>query len=289
MFSAPSSSVWLILGAQPFQWANLVSLYRWEIGKWENFFPLDGKKGTLGARTHLADYRCAAIIPCHSVTGDQPPTMERWYLKFSLYLQGQIFSRHFLPHVHSLRTHQKSSLQFPSPLNSALQQLSLLKDLTPGPTWSRSNQQSSIAWAPPPASSLGSHSVTTREVSWLEGSTTLQEGHASSCPQPGLPWSLTGKAPRAYCRGPASQHPPRELLAASQAQVIVKVIDCIRSLELKGNLNIMHPSALTIMSYKLSGNLVKMQISDFINCNRYTTEAAGGRREVVVTWKCTIL
>ena len=26
------------------------------------------EKGTPGARTHLADYRCAAIIPCRSVT-----------------------------------------------------------------------------------------------------------------------------------------------------------------------------------------------------------------------------
>ena len=146
--------------------------------------------------------------------------------------------------------------------------------------WSRIHQQSSLHVGTTPSFHLGSHSSWQLErFPWLEGSTTLQEGHASSCLLclDACPGAWLGRRPRAYCRpsqSASSQGTPSSL---PPDRVIVKVTDCIRSLELKGNLHIMHPSAfLTIVSYKSPGNLVKMQISDFINCNRCTTESYAG-------------
>ena len=114
--------------------------------------------------------------------------------------------------------------------------------------------------------------VTTQEVSLAGGQHDSPRGSRQQLPAvPGCqPWSLIGKAPLGLLQASQSASSQRTPSSLPPDRVIVKVIDCIRSLELKGNLNIMLPSAfLTVMSYKSPGNLVKMQISDFINCNHW--------------------
>lgn len=177
------------------------------------------ERGTSEARTHIADYHCTALIPCHFVTQEiSPPTMGVWHLKCSLYLQGQIFSRHFLPQVHSLRTHQESSLQFPSPLNSTLQQLSLLRDPdSRSPREAAYTSKAHCMWAPPPAFISGH---TRRDNSrgflgWRAARLSKRVTPAAACCawMPALEPDWEGAL--GLTAGPASQHPPRELLAAS--------------------------------------------------------------------------
>ena len=219
MSSAPSPSVWLVLGAQLFQWANLVSLYRWEIEKWEETCPTWWKEGRQGLEPTLLII--AALLLFHVVLSRRwstPRTMGVWHLKFSLYLQGQIFSRLFLPHVHSLRTRQKSSLQFPSPLNSTLQQLSLLRDPdSRSPCEAAYTSKAHCMWAPPPAFISGH---TRRDNSrgflgWRAARLSKRVTPAAACCawMPALEPDWEGAL--GLTAGPTSQHLPRELLAAS--------------------------------------------------------------------------